>query len=409
MRRILLGAFAGAIAVYMIFIFGPGMRSYSWGRPVQPVSFAVQPQPADTPRFPPDCTCFCGHDAPALAAQYNTTLGKKRHEEACRLCNSSAESLAPAPVAAPPPKPEKPKGPHYRLVIMIGSARANAAQRQMCRDTWLTLIKNDPTVMYRFVVGECADKHGCAETDKALDAEHQQYGDLLRTKPPDHYRNLIQKVYSLIMWVAHGGREHSATEHMQHWSQGIARPTVIDDKSDHDHDDDHAHEMDDGPPPFTFDYMFKTDDDSLVRVDELLKELSRHRPEEFVYLGNIYQQAHVFTDPNNKYYEPKFRDCGSIYPPFATGIGYALSAPVVNWIAHAPGPLRVLANEDTTVGLWLMPLDVKRVHRGDIFPGDSCVPNFMLVHYQKGKAMSDCYERNVKPKSVPTEQIGWFK
>ncbi len=50
------------------------------------------------------------------------------------------------------------------------------------------------------------------------------------------------------------------------------------------------------------------------------------------------------------------------YIPYALGGGYVLSSDVVEFLAANANVLKVFRNEDVSVGTWLAPLRVNRVH-----------------------------------------------
>jgi hypothetical protein len=77
----------------------------------------------------------------------------------------------------------------------------------------------------------------------------------------------------------------------------------------------------------------------------------------------------VLTDERYKWYEPgswRFGEATVVdgqanYPRHASGQVYGLSGPIARYIARAAPVLHRYANEDVTVGAWLLGLDVKHV------------------------------------------------
>lgn len=71
----------------------------------------------------------------------------------------------------------------------------------------------------------------------------------------------------------------------------------------------------------------------------------------------------IFTDPRQRWFEPDHFILGSrSYFLHAWGPAYALSSRTVATIASLPrGALRHFANEDVTVGAWMLALDA--LHR----------------------------------------------
>lgn len=100
-------------------------------------------------------------------------------------------------------------------------------------------------------------------------------------------------------------------------------------------------------PPY--DYVMKTDDDTYLRLDELVKSL-KGKAQRYVYYGT----GLPFQDRE--------------HPPFMLGMGYILSWDLVEWIASS----EIARNEpngieDTLTGKWLNSGDKARI-RYNMFP-----------------------------------------
>ena len=68
----------------------------------------------------------------------------------------------------------------------------------------------------------------------------------------------------------------------------------------------------------------------------------------------------VFTKPNLKWHEPQHRLLGSEYFLHAWGPAYVLSGPIARTIAAVPAELlRAFANEDVSVGAWLLAFNAR--------------------------------------------------
>ncbi|EFJ46484.1 hypothetical protein VOLCADRAFT_46325, partial [Volvox carteri f. nagariensis] len=76
------------------------------------------------------------------------------------------------------------------------------------------------------------------------------------------------------------------------------------------------------------------------------------------YIGCM-KNGWVFRDPKHRWYEPQYLLLGSDYFLHAYGSAYVLSAEAVRQvIIHNYQHLRLLANEDTSVGAWMLAQDV---------------------------------------------------
>ena len=98
------------------------------------------------------------------------------------------------------------------------------------------------------------------------------------------------------------------------------------------------------------DYYFKTDGDSFVRPYQLLKLIDIAETKSMfanplnpksvkdinLYIGKIWRTSKVITDPGNQFYLGDKRTVsslvnkGGVYPPYASGAGYIISARLVN-------------------------------------------------------------------------------
>jgi hypothetical protein len=124
-----------------------------------------------------------------------------------------------------PPIPNK---PHYKLVVVSLSAAAYYKRRSAVRSTWLTRLKSwnfnrafDQARAIHFFI--CfTPKRSRVKEDLKVEAE--QYGDIVIFSDQDKYSQLPVQTLTALDWV-----------HSQ----------------------------------FSFDFILKTDDDSLVNVDEV--------------------------------------------------------------------------------------------------------------------------------------------
>ena len=196
-----------------------------------------------------------------------------------------------------------------RLFIVVMSSPLHLRSRNIIRKTW-ALNKPQNTLVY-FAIGT---DNLSSKLTLILTKEKQAYGDLLLLKKfTESYSNLTKKLLAVIKWVE---------ENLQ------------------------------------TDYFMKVDEDSFVRVDEVLKALDS-KPKESVYWGFFSGGAPVMTQ--GKWAERDYFLCDN-YLPYAVGGGYVLSADLVHYLSVHSDKLLVFKNEDVSLGTWLAPLNISRIH-----------------------------------------------
>jgi hypothetical protein len=216
-----------------------------------------------------------------------------------------------------------------RLVVVIGvnTGLGARARRDKLRATWvpagakLAALEKDHGVVIRFVVGRSDQKDDPEE--RRLAEEAAEFGDILRLDMVDTYADLSLKTLTMF--------------------------SVL-------------------PSLWDADFYFKIDDDVAVNVPALAAYLAAARGRGNLYLGCM-KSGQVLTDRRYKWFEAeswKFGEPATVegainYPRHASGQVYGLSGPIARYIARAAPVLHRYANEDVTVGAWLLGLDVKHV------------------------------------------------
>ena len=143
----------------------------------------------------------------------------EEHREFTKLSNYSSDNVYQ------PPLPNK---PHYKLIVVSLSAAAYYKRRSAVRSTWLKRLKSwnfnrafDQARVIHFFI--CfTPKRNRVKDDLRVEAE--QYGDIVIFSDQDKYSQLPTQTLTALDWV-----------HSQ----------------------------------FTYDFLLKTDDDSLLNVDEV--------------------------------------------------------------------------------------------------------------------------------------------
>ncbi|XP_024524441.1 probable beta-1,3-galactosyltransferase 4 isoform X2 [Selaginella moellendorffii] len=239
--------------------------------------------------------------------------------------------------------------PKVLVVVGINTAFTSRKRRDSVRETWmprgaeLKKLEKEKGIVVRFVVGHSATPGGILE--RTIDAEDELYSDFLRLD--DHiegYRELSAKT-----------KAYFATA-VSLWDA---------------------------------DFYVKVDDDVHVNLEKLGKTLARHRSKPGIYIGCMKHGA-VLSQKGGKYYEPEFRKFGgdgNRYFQHATGQLYGISQDLAAYILANKDILHRYANEDVSLGAWLIGLNVKHINdrslccgttdcESKLRAGNACVASF---------------------------------
>ncbi|KAK9817855.1 hypothetical protein WJX72_003172 [[Myrmecia] bisecta] len=217
-----------------------------------------------------------------------------------------------------------------RMLAMLGINTGLGARvrRDNLRKTWvpstiegLHKLEQEKGIVIRFMVGYSEQKDDADE--QQLQEEMKLHGDIMRLDMVDTYADLTQKTLKLF----------------------AVMPQKID-----------------------ADFYFKIDDDVAVNIDALHDYLQARRTQGNLYLGCM-KSGQVLTDRRYKWFEPeywRFGDPATVdgqinYPRHASGQIYGLSGPVARYIGRNAPILHRYANEDVSLGAWLLGLEVEHV------------------------------------------------
>lgn len=221
------------------------------------------------------------------------------------------------------------------LLILILTGPGNKERRATIRSTWLNIDRHKrQQSLHYFVVGT-------NDLSEAVEAQLQQesveHKDILQLPIFDSYPNLPTKIL------------HSFVQ--------------VDRNVD-------------------FKFLLKVDDDSYAHIPGLLEELHNSNFEQSLYWGFFDGRAPI--QKRGKWSEPAYFLCDK-YLPYALGGGYVLSQDLVAYIASNSDKLQVFKSEDVSVGTWLAPLKVHKVHdvRFDTeFRSRGCNNKYLVSHKQ---------------------------
>lgn len=223
------------------------------------------------------------------------------------------------------------------LVILLLSSPNNVEQRDTVRTTWLN--NHLANVKSFFVIG--TKELGSEEVSKLNEENRLNQDLLLLSNIKDSYRGLTEKLVESLKWI-------------------------------------------DANVKFSF--IFKGDDDTFVRIELLQQELQNRTPER-TYYGFFDGRARV--KKVWQWAEPNWILCDR-YLPHARGGGYVLSTDLVHYIATNAALLQRFSSEDISVGAWLGPLEIQRIHdpRFDTeYVSRGCSNSYIVTHKQDVEMM----------------------
>ncbi|XP_049380063.1 probable beta-1,3-galactosyltransferase 8 [Solanum stenotomum] len=208
------------------------------------------------------------------------------------------------------------------MVIGINTAFSSRKRRDSLRETWmpkgdkLRKLEKEKGIVIRFVIGRSATQGGVL--DRAIDSEEAQYKDFLRLDHIEGYHELSTKTrlyFSKVVSI---------------WDA---------------------------------DFYVKVDDDVHLNLGMLAGTLAKYKLKPRVYIGCM-KSGPVLSQKGLKYHEPeylKFGEEGNKYFRHATGQIYAISRDLAAYISMNSGILHRYANEDVSLGSWLIGLEVEHV------------------------------------------------
>ncbi|XP_059091229.1 beta-1,3-galactosyltransferase 6-like [Tigriopus californicus] len=256
------------------------------------------------------------------------------------------------------------------LLVMILSSPSNVERRKAIRQTWLNLAPNvKAEVLPLFVLG---DLTLATKEEELIQSENLAYKDLLILPVEDAFDLLTKKVLATLVQLDRNVQ---------------------------------------------FKYLLKVDDDTYVDVPKMLDELKNSNYESALYWGLFDGRAPVFRSPRSKWQEADYFLCDK-YIPYALGGGYVLSQDLVHFIAENADLLKLYKNEDVSVGTWLAPLKVNRVHdtRFDTEARSrGCSKEFIVTHKQSVENMRDKHRHLTEkgtlcdgdPHLIPIYEYNW--
>uniref|UniRef100_H0Z0U9 Hexosyltransferase n=1 Tax=Taeniopygia guttata TaxID=59729 RepID=H0Z0U9_TAEGU len=250
------------------------------------------------------------------------------------LAKCTSEGLRPPPAHPQPGRAARgAEGGSAVLAAVVMSDPKSSERRSIIRSTWMAAAPPG-RVWSRFVVGTAGLG---AEELRSLQLEQRRHRDLLLLPElRDSYENLTAKVLATYVWLD-------------------------------------AH--------LDFQFALKADDDTFVRLDVLLEELSAK------------ESAWLLCD---------------YYLPYALGGGYVISADLVRYLSLSRDYLNLWQSEDVSLGVWLAPIDVKRVHdpRFDTeYKSRGCSNKYIVTHKQSIEDMLEKQQTLAREGKLCKEEV----
>lgn len=241
------------------------------------------------------------------------------------------------------------------LVILILSAPKNNKERDLIRDTWGHGLEKKVILKFFIGIGNLDSNQS-----KTLHSENLLHNDLvLLKKLNESFKALTLKVLESFKWIDNN---------------------------------------------INFKHLLKTDEDSYVRVQKIINEL-RNKPEDRFYWGFFDGRAHV--KKRGKWSEKDWVLCDR-YLPYALGGGYVISNDLVHYVVQNSKFLKIYNNEDVSLGTWLGPLDINRIHDPRFnteYKSRGCNNQYLITHKQTSMQMRELHNNILKTGQLCTKEF----
>ncbi|WVZ11657.1 hypothetical protein V8G54_016187 [Vigna mungo] len=250
-----------------------------------------------------------------------------------------------------------PSLPHFGVELFIGilSAGNHFAERMAVRKSWMqhNSIQSSKVVARFFVA-----LHPRKEINVELKKEAEYFGDIVIVPYVDNYDLVVLKTVAI---CEYGARTVSA------------------------------------------DYIMKGDDDTFIKVDDVMTRVRNVPYSMSFYIGNInYRHRPMRHGKWAVTYEEWPEE---EYPPYANGPGYILSSDIASYIVSEfeVHKLRLFKMEDVSMGMWVEQFNrTKAVYyfHSLRFCQYGCVEGYVTAHYQSPRQMM-CLWDKLQMQTIP--------
>lgn len=296
------------------------------------------------------------------------------------------------------------------LMIIILSAPANVAERKAIRDTWLKLRPQTTSISSILNLGFLEyNEKGFIQQESVLDQKRflEKYQIAIATATSSHYTekvpNLaIRHYFSIGSDGLTDGDKRRLLEEKRLHQDLLIMDELHDSYNNLTRKLLMSFEM--LETKMSFKYLLKTDDDTYVKLDQLLGDLYQYdelisvkkfpvgQPSVELYWG--YFSGHAQVKKRGQWKESNFNLCDR-YLPYALGGGYLISYNLVKLIATNANMLNTYGSEDISLGVWLSPW--RNIYRRHDVRFDTawmprkCKNYHIVMHKRTSKDMYDLY------------------
>ncbi|KAJ8441346.1 hypothetical protein Cgig2_024858 [Carnegiea gigantea] len=140
-------------------------------------------------------------------------------------------------------------------------------------------------------------------------------------------------------------------------------------------------------------YVMKTDDDSFVRIDEVIASLDRINVTHGLLYGLINSDSQPHRSPDSKWFISPQEWPEETYPPWAHGPGYVVSHDIADAVSkrHQSGRLKMFKLEDVAMGIWIAEMKKEglnvRYEKEERVYNEGCKDGYVVAHYQSPRDM----------------------
>ena len=225
---------------------------------------------------------------------------------------------------------------HLVFTVMSSPDNYGATKRSLVRGSWprKDIYKPSPPavdITVKFVLGT---KDLAKEQLHKLTAERDKFKDILLL--PNHhdiYSQLTEKVRQTVQW---------ADKNLQ------------------------------------FDYLIKTDDDVVIRLDKMVDALRKMHCPARLFWGHPMHRVNVLK--TGKWKETKWNTCLN-YLPYYSGTGYVMGRQVVKLVLRYSEHLLHFTCEDVSMGFWLAPYKITRHDDSRFHLSRTCSRKAIQAHH----------------------------
>ncbi|KAG0378203.1 UDP-Gal betaGal beta 1,3-galactosyltransferase, polypeptide 6 [Mortierella sp. AD032] len=229
------------------------------------------------------------------------------------------------------------------MIVLSSATPQGYRNRRLFRETTLKLLPSPRNkaviVRHRFIIGD-----DLSVNEQEIEQEHKLTGDMLIVNAPDTADGKSAKLYAAIKW---------------------------------------AEQLD-------FDYLVKTEDDVLVRMDTLSGELYKQGKKEFFWKGLVFKNV-----PNTRLDDMDLKEM----PKFTDGTLTILSKDIITLLS-IPAPRYFVASSAQSLGIWLHGYGIKPIHDTRIQPGAFvCEEDLVAKHFDNEPSLSN------QPRDDPIKMV----